>query len=897
LFFFTSEFPYVMKIYNRPLLLFGVMILLLKDLAAQCDSSYFRYTATLINDAVVLHDTSKIIGVGDNGYIIKSTDGGRNWKNIPTFQPYYLRAIHSPTDSILYTVGSWRTVLKSENQGESWYPLNINLANKVVTSTGFYNDVFFINKDKGFVVGDDGVVATTLDGGRSWKDTAFSGTLSSRLNCVTFVNDTLGFISGGSNALFRTKNGGQTWEKINIDFIGFNVDVKKVKFLNTLTGFAVGDYSLCLKTTDGGNTWTPVVTTSGNNIYYDICLVNAQTIFIAGTYNVKTTNGGNNWFTQWDIPESYSVTTDVAGKKVLFSGGGGMLGTNGRTLVATIDNGTTYQQLSASIHINYSDIFFLNDSTGYLAGYNQLYKTSDYAESWKPLITTWPAFGYPVRNMFFVDEQHGYAATDNIYKTNNGGSTWVPTASPDGQSQFYSNRMHFFDALQGLTINNAGIYRTLNGGSSWSLVQTAPTNVSFQDIGFAPNGKGVAVGYSGSAFISSDYGAHWSVLPLNTSDYLSSVYFYNNNRGFIGTTDSTLYKTTDGGATWVKINTGIHVPLRSFLFVNDTTGYLLVGNPGGLTSIYKTKDGGTTWFWLSGQANGGILTRLVGKTNVYSAGNSGMIIKTDRLRAPGIPGYIYGPSLHCQHSKSIFNTGLLQGLNYNWSLSGGGTNVFKQNLDTVLWNAPGSYTLSVSLSNVCGTGPERQITIPVNAATVINSQPVSATVCAGSAVTFSVEASGSSLTYQWKKGGQSISGAITNTYALSNIVAADSAFYSVEVSGLCGVLTSAPAKLRVLPADSCITPVSSINRYITSAMLMPNVVTNHTILKVIARQNTNTDWTILNGSGKVVLHFSSRLFYGENKLNLSLQQLPAGIYYLRGTMANNNSQSLKFIKL
>lgn len=63
------------------------------------------------------------------------------------------------------------------------------------------------------------------------------------------------------------------------------------------------------------------------------------------------------------------------------------------------------------------------------------------------------------------------------------------------------------------------------------------------------------------------------------------------------------------------------------------------------------------------------------------------------------------------------------------------------------------------------------------------------------------------------------------------------------------------------------------------------------------RQSTNTEWTILNASGKAVMHFSSRLFYGENKLNLSLQQLPAGIYYLRGTTANANSQSLKFIKL
>jgi hypothetical protein len=112
----------------------------------------------------------------------------------------------------------------------------------------------------------------------------------------------------------------------------------------------------------------------------------------------------------------------------------------------------------------------------------------------------------------------------------------------------------------------------------------------------------------------------------------------------------------------------------------------------------------------------------------------------------------------------------LQGFNYNWSLSGGGTNTFKQNLDTVKWNTSGSYTLSDSLSNICGTGAARQITIPVNAATVINSQPASAKACVGSTVTFSVNAVGSALTYQWKKGNQPVNGAVSNSYTLSNII-------------------------------------------------------------------------------------------------------------------------------
>jgi photosystem II stability/assembly factor-like uncharacterized protein len=617
---------YIMKISKALLLLSGAILLLLTNVAAQCDTSYIRLTGTLINDAVILPDTSKIIAVGDNGYIIKSTDGGRNWRNIPTFTPYFLRAIQAPTDSMLYAVGTWRTVLKSEDQGESWYPLNINMSRNVNITT-WYNDVFFLNKEKGYVVGDDAIVAWTLDGGRSWKDTSFSGQLSSRLNCVTFADDSLGFISGGSNALFRTKNGGRTWEKINIDFIGFNVNVTKVTFLNTLTGFAVGDNGVCIKTTDGGTTWTSIFTPpGGSGGYYDICFVNATTGFIAGNYNLKTIDGGSTWTSLFDLPLSFSVSADRAGKKLIFTGGGTTLGYNGRTLVTTINNGATWQHQSANIAIDFTETFFLNDSTGYITGNNQVFKTTDYAESWKPL-NNFPYLLSNVRNIFFVDEQYGYAATSNIYRSTDGGITWNATTSPDGQSQFYAHRMHFFDALQGVVVNNTGIYRTTNGGSSWSPVQAAPTNIYLQDVCFTPNGKGVAVGYSGIAYISADNGANWSPLNLTATEDLSTVYFFNNNLGFIGTTDNALYKTTDGGANWTKITTNLHTPMRSLFFVTDNLGYALLYNTGGLSAIYRTKDGGATWSFFMYQGNGGSLTRLSGKTNVYSAGKTGLIVK------------------------------------------------------------------------------------------------------------------------------------------------------------------------------------------------------------------------------------------------------------------------------
>src|SRR5947209_10358508 len=100
----------------RKITLLLIVFIFCKDGFTQCDSLYFRTTATLLQDVLLL-DTSRIIAVGDNGYIIRSSDGGRSWRSVPTFEPYTLNAIYQATDSVLYTVGTWKTILKSEDQG------------------------------------------------------------------------------------------------------------------------------------------------------------------------------------------------------------------------------------------------------------------------------------------------------------------------------------------------------------------------------------------------------------------------------------------------------------------------------------------------------------------------------------------------------------------------------------------------------------------------------------------------------------------------------------------------------------------------------------------------------------------------------------------------------------
>ena len=891
----------------RTTLILGLTLLILKISSAQCDSSYFRNTGTFIFDMVMI-DSNKIVAVGDNGYVIKSVDGGKSWKNIPTFQPYFLRAVCAASDSVLYAVGSYQTILKSEDQGESWFPLYVQLKTPGISVTDFFNDVFFLDKNRGFIVADGGLLISTNDGGRSWKDTVFTTFSSSRLNSVTFVNDTLGFICGGSNFLYRTRNGGTTWERIDVDFLGFNKDIKKVKFINALRGFAVGADGLIIKTTDGGGTWTGGAN-GGSIYYYDICFVNSQTGFIGGTYTngvvLKTTDGGDSWNTDFNAfihgPSScYTVATDQAGKKVLFAGGGSsgdFLGYNGRNILCTIDAGASYQYLSDNGHESFYSTFFINDSTGYISGdYGFCHKTSDYGESWKPMQTIPSLLANPSKNIFFIDEKYGFASTDRIYKTKDGGGTWDLVTMPGTEAQIFPKRMHFFDSLTGVVMDPNNLYRTSDAGASWSTVLAASF---FSDFCFLKNGNGYAVGYDGLVFTSPDKGLTWNPFDLHTNDFLTCVYFYNNTLGFIGSADSILYRTTDGGSSWTRINLGLYPQMRSMIFINDSTGYLACNNDagtvGGTTVIRKTKDGGLTWFDVNFASEN--LSRFSGFKNIYTAGGDGFIFKTDNLHAPGSPGYIYGPDVNCPNTKSTFIVGPLQGVSYTWSLSGGGVNSFTENKDTVLWNEPGSYTLGVNISNTCGTGPTMQTNIVVHQPTSIDSQPMSETVCTGSPIILSVVASGDSITYQWKRKGSNISGATSAMYKIDSAGRADSTFYSVTVTGLCGTITSSTVNLNVRPPDSCVTSLPQINDFIIGYKLMPSLVKDHAILKIISRRSMKVNWSIIDANGHGVIYLNNQVTIGENKFDLQLQRLSTGAYYIVGFTNNGIIPPIRFVKL
>lgn len=755
--------------------------ILTSEIEAQCDPEFIKYTATGIT-AVKLFDTNRIIAVGQNGSIIKSVDGGKNWKNISKWSYGALYALEFPSDSTGYVIGENRTILKTEDQGENWF----SLYSDIISGTRL-TDLYFFNKEQGFIVGSGGIFAETNDGGRSWKDTMLSA--YENFNSITFINDTTGFICGSSSALYKTTDKGISWQRITLPVSGtFN----KVRFIDQLTGFIVGTNGngICLKTADGGASWTQVITPISSP-FGDIHFLNPQTGFIITNSILgsilRTSDGGNNWSVNYGIYGSAyfsSINSDPQRKRMLVTGGSI---SNSRLIFSSVDTGATYTALSFNGDRNYSDLFCLNDSTVFLIGNDNLpLKSSDFGESWKPLQNVPGNSGNTTQKIFFLDSLHGFASTDNIYKTSDGGKTWIKKTTPGGSSQFFARTIYFADTLTGMVQNSAAVYKTFDGGNSWATVATSQS--FYIDLAVTPGGKAFAVGYSGKIDISVDTGTTWNHFDLNTTKSLTSVNFYNDSTGFIGTADSTLFKTTNGGRDWTVTNIQNNaVEVRCVHLINDSVGYMIRAvSGGGITNVYKTKNGGATWNLVN--QYGSDFTKLRGFNKTYFAGPSGIILTTDSIKKPEIPGYISGPQKGCLGTSSIYGVGNSYGLSYSWTVDGIPLTIHT-NKDTITWSTLGAHTISVTTYNACFAGETRVLYTEV-----VSFQPV---ITAHDSLLTATEG----MSYQWYINNVPIDrlfGGTSRSY-----IATSTGNYTVNVKSIYGCSVVSPKFYYVVKQSLC----------------------------------------------------------------------------------------------
>jgi len=212
----------------------------------------------------------------DNGYLVAgkkmflTDNGGRSWREIKIYDakdfkgtPEFLSirfadkkrgvivgSVLSKDDEVIDSL-----VMRTDNGGESWYRIPVAFKREL-----YHLD--FVNKDKGWAVGDKGMILATQDGGVNWR-VQKAGTDKALFN-VDFRDADEGFVVGAKGTILRTEDGGETWETVKTSFPNTFL---RVHFADDKNGFVVGYGGAILRSSDKGKTWIKQESTTKENLY------------------------------------------------------------------------------------------------------------------------------------------------------------------------------------------------------------------------------------------------------------------------------------------------------------------------------------------------------------------------------------------------------------------------------------------------------------------------------------------------------------------------------------------------------------------------------------------------------------------------------------------------------
>ena len=276
----------------------------------------------------------------------------------------------------------------------------------------------------------------------------------------------------------------------------------------------------------------------------------------------------------------------------------------------------TQKRINDALYNQY--VSSINDNVAFLSlfGSKSLLKTLDGGTSWSQLALL---DFYPFE-MQFIDNDVAYSAgvdsitsyTAKVYKTTNGGTTFTEIFSVPNYAN--GSRLRFYDKSTGFLCNTSKkyLYTTTDEGSSWISYEVDSGDVGIYsvfpvsaEVIFATGDERIASVDYATIYKSTDGGKTWVQKYITTEASTSGT-------GIIAVDSSNLFqitrlslfegrllKSTDGGETWQTVYKFLGIP-NAVYFKNENVGWM-----GGARSVseasygqcifMRTLNGGISW--------------------------------------------------------------------------------------------------------------------------------------------------------------------------------------------------------------------------------------------------------------------------------------------------------------
>jgi photosystem II stability/assembly factor-like uncharacterized protein len=561
---------------------------------------------------------------------------------------YYIKDVEFITTTVGWAVGypHWDqatrtytgTVVKTEDGGASWTP-------QAASVSELLWGVDFVDADQGWAVGFNGTILHTDDGGASWHQQAVA--TSDEFMDVVFADADTGWATSvrpvhvdwwgdpdnWEAAIWHTGDGGATWVE---QALPSNASIlQAIDFVDADTGWAVGvkyigndqygdpeHWAAVYHTADGGATWTEQYSP-------ELAISLTSIDFVDGTYGwvagfptnssitegavFHTSDGGQTWERQEPGDSIYAPLWDIRflDRDRGYVVGADYIGAWGPPVWRTLDGGDTWEKVRMERHENdglfgvavFEDRVIALGDHDYRAESTRPWDSCEWVPPEPSCLNcdclfqqTFVNTHYRFEDVFFVDENDGWAVGSRSYlpeltgqvilHTSDGGLTWETQyeQSPPLDMLFTVFRLdsvYFADSQNGWAVGRSEEDESYD--TRWGILHTSDGGLNWEEQGQELY-EGLHPEFFGIQFLDSQNG--WALDKGHYDDDIEEHSLF-------------LAHTTDAGATWNWVSTGITGSLSvgfalvqgDLVFTDEQHGWAV----GGLGKIIHTDDGGVSW--------------------------------------------------------------------------------------------------------------------------------------------------------------------------------------------------------------------------------------------------------------------------------------------------------------
>jgi photosystem II stability/assembly factor-like uncharacterized protein len=267
-----------------------------------------------------------------------------------------LKSVFFTNDQTGYITGDQGIILKTTDGGAHWISLDAGTSSSL-------NSVFFINPDTGYIAGNNGVILMTSDGGTTWESQN-SGT-TSNLNSIRFADANTGYIAGMGAKICKTTDKGENWTLSDAPAMG------RLWTTDTNTVYLVGGNINIFRTNDGAASWDLLLWNSTYGTLNDVCFSGkANGIAVGGSWAqghsyslvYSTKDSGTDWGTWLQINSGWLNGTCFADTTVAYA-----VGADG-IIFRSANAGDHWSKQASGTKNDLFSVHFPSPETGYIVG-------------------------------------------------------------------------------------------------------------------------------------------------------------------------------------------------------------------------------------------------------------------------------------------------------------------------------------------------------------------------------------------------------------------------------------------------------------------------------------------------------------------------------------------------